>query len=195
MPAALTKATEKTAASFDKKCGTLPDFGPGEVAATNDAATDGMLALAHDLFGADADAALVPDAIAPDRAPCQQDVTGLSNKLVAASLKAFGKCKKTFLKDGTIRSASHLKDLCLGYIEEDAKSAKAATALSDAFTGACAGVSLASAFPGICAAAPDVAGCVEDRVRCRTCRMLAATDGFSSDCDLFDDSVGNSSCP
>ncbi len=195
VPSSLTKAMGKTSASFDKKCSSLPDFGPTEVAATNDAAVDGMLALAHDYFGADADAALLPDAMDPGRAACQQGLIDSSNKVVTAVLKAFGKCKKTFLKDGTIRSASNLKKLCLGYIDEDVKAAKAGDSLAGVFIGACADVSLGSALPGSCTAAPDVLACIGSRLRCRTCLMLAATDGLNSDCDLFDDAAVNSSCP
>lgn len=191
----LAKAEEKVATAETKKCATAPDFGRAPVSVVQDAASAEQLALAVDLFGADPDAALAPDAMAPERADCQQRVLKAVHKLADARLKAFGKCKKGGFAAETIRAPSQLA-ACLATIDADDRLDKPAQAVATTLVERCVDVSVdpATAFPGACASAPDVGACIEDRVRCRTCRAVVATDGLDDDCDGYDDGALNGSC-
>lgn len=193
--ASLDKAIAKIAAADTNKCATPPDFGKGALSAVEDASTGEMVGLAVDLFGAEPDAALVPDPMAPGRASCQQRVLQSTNKFAAAWLKSFGKCKKAGFKEETIRSASRLFS-CLPQVDDEVVLLKMKDGLEASLQDACVDIDLAQAFPGECSAAPDVAACIEDRVRCRTCRALVATDALDGgDCDDHDDGIANASCP
>jgi len=196
--APLDKAVAKIALINARNCA---NFDPGlfqlgseaEIEAAN---TGEEVELARDMFGADPDAALAPDALAPGRAACQQDVLEATNKLVVARLKAFGKCKKAGFKDEVIRAPSQLAG-CLDEIDNDPAVAKPTAAQFQALIDSCVNLSedLAAAFPGVCSSAPSVGDCLETRVRCRTCRALVATDGLDDDCDGHDDGIANASCP
>ena len=60
----------------------------------------------------------------------------------------------------------------------------------------CSGVT-EPVFPGECptAAGEDLSNCASEIARCRACLALNATHGLAEDCDLFDDSAPDASCP
>jgi cysteine-rich repeat protein len=194
-----TAAMEKIDSTFEKKCPSTPDFGSSLVAVIKGGNRDRPYDLALDMFGADPDAALAPDASAPNRATCQNDVLKAELKYAAARLKAFTKCKKAGLKEGEnqIITDSALA-ACLDAADDDPSVAKPQAAQFSSMIDSCLNVSedRALAFPGVCATAPDTAACLEDRVRCRTCQAIRSSDSLEDvlDCDDDDDGLDNSSC-
>ena len=62
----------------------------------------------------------------------------------------------------------------------------------------CEGLLAAEVFPGRCAeesTPQDLAGCIIERARCRTCRMAEASMGVAIDCERLDDGQSNGTCP
>jgi cysteine-rich repeat protein len=192
---ALAKATTKIAFAQVGQCSTASFIDLGDVGDIEDANKDEAIALARDMFGPDPDAALVPDAMDPDRHDCQRDVLKATYKLAAARLKSFGRCKKDGLKDELIRAPGQLGD-CLEATDSDAKLDKPTAAQFAAVLDSCLnrGVDPAAAFPGACATSPALAACLAEQVRCRVCRAINTTDGTDEDCDDLDDEIDNDSC-
>ena len=56
-------------------------------------------------------------------------------------------------------------------------------------------VAIVLPITGLCVGAGDFATCVDEHGTCRFCRMLNAMDALVRPCDLYDDGVGNGSCP
>jgi cysteine-rich repeat protein len=193
-----TAAVEKVQATSDKKCATAPDFGSSSVSIIQDQNHEEADSLMIDIFGADPDAALAPDASAPNRGACQDGVLKAGLKYASARYKAFNKCKKAGFKDGDgkIRTDTALA-ACLEAADDDASAAKAEAKQFQAMIDSCLNISedRALAFPGRCAAASDTAACLASAVRCRVCRAIAASDSLSVlDCDDDDDEIDNESC-
>jgi hypothetical protein len=152
-----------------------------------------------DLFGATLDGVVTgSDA---DVAKCQTAVHGALEKIVDAKLKNFLKCKKTGLKADIISRLG--LDQCLvavGTAADDAASkiGKAIAKLASSREKSCTGVAIASAFPGDCSALGNTTAfddCADRIAECRACRIIVAVDGPFMNCDVFDDGVGNGSCP
>jgi len=58
------------------------------------------------------------------------------------------------------------------------------------------GVDLSSAFPGCASDDPtELSSCLARSAACYVCRAIDQAGNLSRDCDLFDDSVANASCP
>jgi cysteine-rich repeat protein len=193
-----TAAVEKVQATSDKKCPTAPDFGSSSVSIIQDQNHEEADSLLVDMFGADPDAALAPDASAPNRGACQDAVIKADLKYASARYKAFNKCKKAGFKDGDgkILTDSALA-ACLETADDDPAAAKAEAKQFESMIDSCLNVSedRALAFPGRCAAASDTAACLGAAVRCRVCRAIAASDSLETlDCDDDDDGLDNDSC-
>ncbi len=190
----VAKAKGQIVSSEAKSCGDPPDFGKVDAVAVGNFATAAELALLADVFGSDLGTTAVAGVIPAGVAVCQAAVNRAYEKVVEAKLKAFGKCKKDGLKQGTVDSAAGLGD-CADAVLSDPKVAKLVGKLADTVASKCTGVSLQTAFPAECASAPDFAACVDERVECRVCLLLNDIDDLREDCDLFDDATANLSCP
>jgi hypothetical protein len=111
-------------------------------------------------------------------------------------LKEFNKCKKKGL--GGTFPFGRASDLgrCMG-LDMNGKIAKACdTKLAEKIDRRCTGVDTAAAFPGCNTSDSGELGvCLDGLVKCRVCLALNAADGLGKDCDLFDDTLDNDSCP
>lgn len=208
----LAKATGKTTSDFTALCAADPPaFGlpTGSAAAINDAARDQSLALLGDIFGNPIAPAMIDCEDDSDGCKCQQIVSKSYEKLAAAQLKQFVKCKKGALAAGKTpvlagaESAAELQ-VCVddaGAPESIAgdgkqKIAKKREKLGQGIDTKCASTDSREAFPGFCAGLSGSAlhDCIAQRVDCRVCLTINAMDGLAVDCDVFDDTVSNGSC-
>jgi len=191
------KATANTLKQETKRCvADPPTLGYPGGAAVNTAAVDEQQALATDIFGPAINAAIIPSLSDSIGAGCQADVVKFYDKVVQARMKEFLRCKKSGLKADTIVNQATL-DPCFDVVlaDEKAKILKATSKFAGRVTSKCAGVDLDSAFPGACIGAGSFATCVDERGMCRFCLMLNAMDDLARDCDVFDDTLANGSCP
>lgn len=189
-------AATKVNDTFDKSCGTLPDFGPADAMDVTDGARTGTLELATDLFGADVTGAMVLSSSDSDAAKCQAAVVGNAQKLANSVVKAFGSCKSAGLKDESIDSIAALR-ACIDTVNADVKgklesaSEKVGTSVNDT----CDGLDIEALFPGFCLGYTRPEDCVVARARCSACSVLAVMDDLGPVCDGFDDEVpSNESC-
>jgi len=195
----VARARAKTDSAQAKKCtGTPMGFGPADSGIVNDAASAAGLGVISAVFGSPLDAALVTVAADPTGARCQSSLAKEGGKCLATRIKEFNRCKKKGLKGGTVVEGADLA-ACLGSDPKgkiaracDETTGKLATKI---LPKACGTVDLARSFPG-CAVTTqnELATCVETSARCEACTALTNADGFSQDCDLFDDGVTNASC-
>jgi hypothetical protein len=157
-----------------------------------------MLDMIHDIFGPDLDeeGLVIPAASNPTASRCQTDIAKQASKCWDAKLKEFNKCKKRGL-GGTL-PFSRASDLerCMG-LDTNGKIAKACdTKLAQKISGRCTGVDTVAAFPGCKTGDPgELGSCVDRLVECQVCLALNQADGLGKDCDLFDDTLDNDSCP
>jgi len=198
----VAKAQSKTTQGEQKACqgAAVPDYGYTSAASANTTASGDTILMFVDAFGLPFEAAFSYGAIDPAGGSCQRTVMKEMPKLLKAKLAGFNKCKKTSLASGRILRPNEL-GLCLGDLhngqtKEGAKILKAQAKMTAAIDKSCALVATGSALPGACAAQPPaaVATCLEERVECRACLMLTTVDGFTYDCDVFDDGFANHSC-
>tara|TARA_B100000315_G_scaffold185691_1_gene174850 strand:- start:55 stop:963 length:909 start_codon:yes stop_codon:yes gene_type:complete len=189
----LAKAKAKTVKAAERSCTETPDFGFAGSTAVNDSASGQELGLLTDVFGASLNASVLTGA---DRtgAYCQAAAAKTYEKIMAAKLKVFLKCKKNGLKSGYINSRARLEE-CFDQIIADprGKIAKTIAKLDKTMDRKC-GDYLVDAFPGTCEGESEFAQCVDRLVECRVCKMLNAMDDLSENCDAFDDGVLNASC-
>jgi len=187
-------AMQATTGLETDECSPAPPFGFSSAAAINAASQQAELDLMESLFGADLNAAASTD---DSIASCQADALGIVEKLFQARLGSFLKCKKGALAGKKVPLAVTGPELaaCFDSTENDKKVGKATMTLESKLDSACHGVDAAAAFPGSCSAAPELWVCFDTRAACRFCRMFTAMDDLDYDCDRFDDSVVNASCP
>jgi glucose/arabinose dehydrogenase len=183
----LAKLGGKNTAAEAKHCGEAT-FGYTSAANGNAASTQSESDLAHDVFGADLDLAIVLKADDKNTAACQKAVL----KGVASCQKArraeFVRCKKVGLKKGTIVNLDQLTG-CLGS-DPKGKVAKVCSATTGKLATktiekSCTarGVDLSTAFPGCETDAPDVlAQCLANAGCERSCEMFDSADGLDTDC-------------
>jgi hypothetical protein len=190
----VARAEQKTLDDQASKCvpAEEPDFAYSGAERSNEAAIEEEQGLMNDLFGQDPGGAL------PAGSPsggCQTKVVQRAEKILAAKMKEFLRCKRGGLKDGTICAPPDL-EACMDVVREDAKGkvGKTIDQLRADVARECPSVDIATAFPGLCAGAEDLASCVDEQVECRMCRMVNGMDGLHADCDLFDDGLPNGSC-
>ena len=152
--------------------------------------------LVHDVFGDPINGVVSPGKA---EAKCQDKAYKRAELLFTEMLKTFRSCKKDGMKLGYIADSASLESQCMTPTIPDPKGkiAKKMAKLLDDVIVTCHGVSIATLFPGVCSGSfsPYYLGqCIEQRVGCRACEALNASDGMSRDCDLFDDGIDNSSC-
>jgi cysteine-rich repeat protein len=197
----VAKATSKVSEDGARNCDEVsPPFGANSASAVNTAARDSATALTRDLFGADLDAAVVPDESATQAtARCQAAVAKSLARCADTHLKEFAKCKKSGLKNGSIITPGGIV-ACIAD-DPDGRIATACAPNDGKIRGEldsqCAGVDFSSAFPGRCAAGGSAAGvaqCLDEAARCRACRAAKNADGLLADCDTLDDGQANQSC-
>jgi len=185
----VSTAKSKTEVAASRDCPEAPDFGAAGHGTINAAAQGGELCIIEDVFGADLTAAVLTD---EHGAQCQSRVLKTVEKLAATYMKGFQKCKKKFLKSGSIISETGL-EACVDGAAADSKLGKAVDRVGTTFLKSCDGTPQATAFPGECASAPFSA-CIDEHVRCRFCLTADAMDSLTRDCDLFDNNTADASC-
>lgn len=193
----VAKAQSRTQLSFDKKCATLPDFGIAPIADINATSVEMPQRLLVDVMGED----LASATVGKDRSVglCQRAVVKSFDKLYQSELKSLLLCKQSALKAGSVIDGATLADDCLTELTADPRGllAKGRNKLAQDLAKRCGSLDLATALPGLCGAEADaqaVASCISRRVDCRLCQSANGTGDSSSDCDLFDDALPNSSC-
>jgi hypothetical protein len=182
-------------------CSPAPEFGYAGATAVDGAARAEGAALMEDLFGPDLDAALIPSAVNPAGAKCQEETAKRSQALLDALFKSTVARKKAVLAGKKVLAVTSAESLALDLVatlDADAtgRIAKAEAALEAGIGKRCGGLpALADSFPGCEPSIPlELAHCAERSARCRFCRMLGAFDALALDCDLFDDGSADSSC-
>lgn len=197
----VAKAREKLFSLDSALCQAPPSFGYGGVTAAADEGEGQRRALLLDLFGSDLDAATVSKAEDPVVASCQKALAKAADKLVAAQLTVFLKCKKGAIGAGTVAATENL-EACLDEVAIQAAATSGRVAAAQAKVAgvrakACAALALATAFPGTCAGetGPAFDECIGVRAACRMCRTFVAADALARDCDLFDNGAADGSCP
>lgn len=188
----VAKKAAKTVADEAKKCTEeVPDFGYFGASVVNSVAGEESVRLVADVFGANLAAAIATNV---EDAKCQATVSKRYEKVAATQLKEFVACKKSALRSGADRPSILESCVTPGGIDADAKGkvGKTVAKLGDDIAKRCN----TNLFAGACQAEAlgDLAACIEERVRCRVCRMINSMDGLSVECDDFDDDVANGSC-
>ncbi len=195
------RGKDKSAARFAKNCAgsdqgggaRLASFGMRAAAVANTFAVVTHTTLADRVFAADLDTSLLADQTG---ARCQQAVVKNLAKCHATILKAYARCAKKGLKEGSVIDAAGL-ETCIG---EDsggkiARSCGAGSKLEGDLTARCAGVDLLSASPACGASdAATLHTCLEREARCTACLALDEVGDLYRDCDTFDDAAANGSC-
>jgi hypothetical protein len=182
-------AAQKAVDADTARCTPAPEFGRTSGANVGTVGQAQAAAYLDDLYGTTVNLAT------DGQADCLLSVNKASTKALLAHVKEFNSCKKAQLKADEIPTASDL-DLCLGVDAKD-KIAKSLTKLGAAIQGSCQVADYATVFPGDCAASGTAAAlqdCMEDRMRCRTCLGVSQMDGFTPNCDLFDNGALDTSC-
>lgn len=195
-----SEAIAKAGAKIAAKCSAgIPGYGATPVETALLRAALAQIDLAHGIFGADLDNAIVPIA---DRASCQARVNQALLKCEDRRIREYLKCQKTGLKNGAITDAASMADTCLGTgasSQPDPKGRIALdcdTKLAKAVSSRCGDLDLTAAFPACYAStATGTTDCLKRESACQLCQLLNDVDNLSRDCDLFDDGIGsNGSC-
>jgi cysteine-rich repeat protein len=198
-------ATDKTLSRERIRCRfpDFPDFGYTSGTDVNQAAIEKELALIHEVFGPDLDAAIIPEANNKDASRCQVDVAKATQKCQVTKLKAFNKCKKNGLKGKAAPPGADLPfddrsdlALCMGYEAQGKIFKFCNTKLAAEINDTCGGVDTVAAFPP-CNTGDrgQLRTCLDELVECQVCLGLNAADDLVRDCDEFDDGLANGSCP
>ncbi len=189
---------EKTLSTDAGKCTVeVPDFGYTSGGTINDAARAAALDLGTEIFGPDLNTAVVDGSAGAPGVACQSAVVKDTDKAFSAMVKELGGCLTFGLKNATIVNKLTLGD-CVDAINNDSKGkiTKALTKLDSDVASRCDPALIPALFPGNCAAAPDLAACITERANCRACVMFNEMHATSTvDCDEFDDTTINGSCP
>ncbi len=200
----IARAQAKTLAGETRSCDVTPSFAYSSGQLVNAAAARETIALIHDVYGQDLDAAVVGKDADRNGATCQLSAAKGSAKLLAAVSREFVDTKKKGLRDEIFADAASLQQACFDAINNDqrGKIARAEQKLASLLEKKCVarGVDLAAVLAGQCAGEASAgssaaADCVEARVRCRACRLFNDADALEQDCDLFDNSAADKSCP
>ncbi|MEW6270379.1 MAG: DUF4215 domain-containing protein [Thermodesulfobacteriota bacterium] len=196
----IVKTMSKAVADSNKRCPSgPPSFGPPSLTQPPILAVQTGEDLLNDLFGSNVEGALSQDT--PVKR-CQENVLKAVHRCEDTRLKEFLRCKKAAMKSGTVVDEDTLRDVCLGTSGEQpdpkARIARSCDAAIVKQLDKCVGdgVLLATAFPACSEpSTAGLAGCLQERMRCRACDLLNAVDGITKDCDVFDDGDdGNQSC-
>jgi hypothetical protein len=180
-------AQAKTLTREAAKCSELPDFGPVSGQAVN--AAFSSLHVAERLLGTNLTNAIIDKRDDPTGAACQKAAVKTAARLMKFELKAFNRCKKAGLADGTIYSAATLQN-CHG-ADPRGKLATAVGKGQQLVSKRCTGVDVAQVFPGSCAGEPveTLMSCVAELTACDCCNNLRSADGLALGCETYVDGV------
>jgi hypothetical protein len=200
------KKVSKLADRDESKClaepQQLPDFGYAGTLGAGSAVLSESLGLTADLFGSDLDAALVLKDQDKVGAKCQEAVHSQAHKVFKTVTKEVAKSADNSVRGGTLLqaySALTLSSTVRNAIEADPRStiAKVESKLTDKVGKTCQG-GLTSLFPGMClgraGTASNLAECVNEAARCRSCKAAEGFGALTLDCDGFDNGLADSSC-
>ena len=201
----VAKALSKLDSAAVKSCTTAPDFGWIDSNTSGIAYESENQALSDDAFGSDLDATLLGSDAVDAAGRCSATLPGAWRKVEDAMHRTVEACLKSGLKAGTVLDNATY-EACLDSITADSKGrvAKAVAQVQKLLTIKCPSGNLDTLFPGltpICAAYGDstdaagLASCSRDRMACRVCRIFDFAYGLDRDCDLFDDTLANGTCP
>ena len=203
----IAKAEQKTVdhdvGGAKDKCGSAPAFLYTGAANTNADTKAAVLGLAHKIFGASLDIAVVLDGDKV-KMKCRDGLYHQATKVFDKKVQTFLTCKKEQLETGATSNAQ-IETACYvaggpGLQDPDLKLQNAQQKLADTAKKKCTdeGQNTDVLFPGDCVGQtgdPAFGACVDRLVECRVCKMLNDVDGLQVDCDLFDDALANASCP
>jgi hypothetical protein len=182
------KARQKTTDDFAKKCGDVPDVGPNDANAVNDAFEDQARELARDVFG-DLGTSVIDCDADKNGCKCQDAVVKNAGKIFDTKAKEFVKCKKDAGKAGIAAAADIANCVTPGGIAADAKGkiAKKVGKLGDDIAKKCSTVPATNAFPAQCAGLGGNAlrDCIDALIECRVCLAINAADNLSVNCGTF----------
>ncbi len=203
----VAKKQERAVSVANAKCSVeQPTYGSTDPETVSDVSSTSQIDLVMELFGADVESAMVACSEDKVGCRCQSKALAAAANISVVQLKEFAGCAKRAIKVNTapflggVLSTSEL-ERCLSddtvdwsvAADQRGKVAKAAAKLSAVVAGKCEGVNY---FAGSCISesGATVAGCIEDRVNCRTCLAINEMYALGVDCDSYDDGSLNSSC-
>jgi glucose/arabinose dehydrogenase len=171
-----------------------PDVGYAGAAPGNDAAVASPLDFAHDVFGADLDAAVVPRATDRFAAACQLVVANVLDLCQRTRRAEFLRCKSLGLRKDSLLAPADLAQ-CLDF-DPNRRVARACSATESVRTATtisrfctARSVDLSTAFPGCGDSDPAVlAECLDQAGRCRNCQLFDAADALGP-------GICDASCP
>lgn len=187
-------AQSKNCTAETTKCTTPPDFGSSGCNSVNGVSEYNGSRFADDLFGeVDPNAGITLCAGDKPGCKCQARITKASIKLYSVSIKSYNKCAKKRLKDPPAVMVLDLHPCVPPYLDPD--TFKAELKLDDIVNNKCVGVVTPFAA-GECSSltGASLAECIRDRVRCRVCLTIEASDNLGIDCDDFDNGSVDLSC-
>jgi cysteine-rich repeat protein len=211
LKARVARKQQQTVERESKRCKEpLPSFGATDAATLNAAAKDQELALIHDVFGVNIDAAIV--VVGAEGSPetvtskCQEKIAAQTQKCMDTRLREFNRCKINGLRgsktqtlypgaDDPFDDAGDL-ELCMGW-DRKSQIGRCRTTLFEKIEVNCECVPRGIAARGACfdVPDPDLADCLDRLTACRSCLAINEGDGLSQDCDVFDDGEANGTCP
>ncbi len=193
------KAQDRTALHEGRVCGMPPDFGATDAETVGQSGVDQELDLAHDVFGASLDGAILERSADPNGSSCQRVVTKRLQACTRTTLQVFNTCKKDGLKSADIVDHASLA-ACVG-ADPKGRVARACSPTSGVVAAqvdrrcVARGVDLSDAFPGCGTDDPAaLKSCLAAAASCRSCLAVNAADGIAADCDALDDGLVNDSC-
>lgn len=158
-----------------------------------------MVELEEDLFGTGYDNGV--HQLTSEEQGCQRVLVRALKRMMKSRLAAASDCITFGLAGATITSGTGLAD-CVEtkLLTPDSSAANAKMKLDRQIKGRCGSVDLDVIYPGrscVGQSASSYADCVDDRVDCHVCQMLAKTGSVSEsiDCDTADNGSIDASCP
>jgi cysteine-rich repeat protein len=195
-------AISKGIAGAAKLCADRPPWGFVDAeSAMPEAAARSLVTIAQEIFDSIEGNAVLKVASQEDAA-CQSNFVKGTLGVLKAERRAFLACKKDGLlgKNGAPFVSAVDLATCLDAVAADADGRidKARTKLTELIQKDCRDYPLVNIVGSRCDFALRPSGlinCLSRIARCNTCRLFRSLDGFSADCDLFDDNNGtNASC-
>jgi hypothetical protein len=198
----IARATEEVYAAAD--CSSpLPSFGTVYGERANAIAARKFAELTEELFGTAYDNGV--GSLTPESYACQKILVRAMKKMLSTRFQATTDCIALGLAlglgSGGITSQEGIAD-CIKttLLSPDSRTANARTKLERQISSRCAIEDLDSIFPGSSCQGQSYSaypGCVDDRVDCHVCQMLAKLGSVSEsiDCDFADNGATDGSCP
>ena len=178
--------------------GRPPDFGPTDPNTVTSSTIQKEIDLTFDIFGIDLASAIIVERSNEVDFLCQQWIIGAANRCLEKRLSEFNTCKRSGLRNGSIRNEGDLLR-CL-----DADPKRKVAKVCDPDTGRvrfmidlqCDPMEIQNLlFPGCATGEPlALATCLDVLLKCHACLMLNQADGLGHNCDRFDDGIANESC-